>query len=479
MYPFLSSDKTSLDHRRLSLASSSSSSVCGFWDDRLSLRPEYDICPLRGTSPVPPPHNARDVPRSDPQDILRSSFGSFSFRSRRPCLDSSFRRNTGSLDRADLRRQKRPISLNLNRPVSGYDLKFPAIDELEMKPHSAPASEIPSVSERVRDRSSLSPSASCSSFRGYNGRLPRKVSPLAGGVIHAQRNPRGIHRCLTDPGTMAIPQIKLNVPESHKSEHVVLAVGGASGSPFSRSSIYRSSLHKSSRGSKLKRSLSHVVSPEFKGSPTLLSIKPLRTDSSLGLLSPGDNGAMNCPCTRPNCLRYARNLSGRNEDHMLGLTNSPLMDNVFLSPTCPFPGPTPVCLTPGKHISSNDARVPIKDKFACNGTLLSPSTNYSYHDQNGSASSPCDLCNKVEAVTIRLDHSGPKRDPSDCFPMFPSVTTDMDNWFLAGGARCGKGRDRPTNGLIHRRQQKRFVFYSDLNDVRLDFLNENDEETAL
>ena len=210
----MSSDKTSLDHRRLSLASSSSSSVCGFWDDRLSLRPEYDICPLRGTSPVPPAHN--DVARSDPQDILRSSFGSFLFRSGRRHLDSSFRRNTGSLDRAVLRRRKRPISLNLNRPISGYDLKFPAIDELEMKPHSAPSSAIPSVSEDVRARSSLSPSASYSSFHSYNGRMPQKVSPLAGGVIPAQRNPRGIHRCLTDPGTMAVPQARSNVPKSHK-----------------------------------------------------------------------------------------------------------------------------------------------------------------------------------------------------------------------------------------------------------------------
>ena len=44
-----------MDPRRLSMASSSYSSSSSMWDDRLSLRPELDICPspLRGRSPSP------------------------------------------------------------------------------------------------------------------------------------------------------------------------------------------------------------------------------------------------------------------------------------------------------------------------------------------------------------------------------------------------------------------------------------------
>ena len=540
----------------------------GFWDDRLSLRPEYDICPMHGTSPVLPKHNSGDncslrmaspgsvslcscefgnvlftpTGRLDSHGTLRSSFGCYSLGSgrrppdlsflrntasldrhpessflrntasldRHPDLsflrntanldrhpessflrntasldrhpDSSFLRNTASLDRADFNRQKRPRSLNLNRPISSYDLKFPAIEELELKTYNA-ANAVPSVLERVQAKSGLSRTSVYSSFHSDVGstRKPLAISLLAG-VDITQKNTSEIHRSSTDPGnrcgTMASSKGTSKAGKSHKAEYLNLAIGGTIGSAFTRSLIYHSTPHRLCKSSTLKRSSSHIS--EFKGSPMLLSIKPLKTD--LPLSSPGGStdSAKDLSCTASNCLRYSRNFNSRtNNDDELSLTDSPMTDNVFPSPCHPFPGPVASTPLPRNQNPSSDA----SQSLALNlGEVTSQSAISSASYRCNGSVSPCDLCNRGEATVLRRDPhecSGSRRDTSDYYSMVPSVLGDTDNWFLAGATGCDDGCDCFMNNCSPQKQQKQFVFYNDLNCVQLEFVNEKDEETAL
>ena len=601
-----SSGKSRLDPRRLSLASSGGSSVTGFWDDRLSLRPEYDICPMHSTSPILPKHSSSDTSslrmastssaslcscefvnvsfapdgRLDSPESLQGSFRCHSLGSggRHP-NSAAFLRNTSSLDRADFKRQKRPRSLNLSRPISSYDLKFPAIEELELKTCIS-ASAVPTVSEQKHARSALSRNlmySSCRSDRG-SSRTPQEVSPFTSTDI-AQTNNGEVHWSSTCDGTRSGAVVSLDttpcVGKSHKSLLTNIATARATGASFTRSMIYHSTPHRLRRSKKLKRSSSHAPS-EFKGSPMLLSIKPLTPDLPVG----GSTGStQSLSSTATNSLRYSRNLSSREDmSNEFSLTDSPLVDNVFPSPSHPLPAPltstpaplpsTPVPLAntlgslPGTHGSLPGTHGSLPGTHGSfpgtHGSLPGthgslPGTHGSLPGTHGSlasepvarcqfsgmqkpfacqldgvtslsAESPleccvppchlhscvgvitqqrdpqeCDLCNRIDEITLRRDHQecGSSRlGTSDYFSMVPSVTGDTDNWYLAGAAdscdrchgvchndscndSCNDNCDSFINSCSSQTQQKRFVFYNDLNRVQLEFVNEKDEETAL